>query len=1083
MDKCTQCNKCAAICPHAVIRPFLASNEELKKAPGSWEVRKATGGHQMAGLSFRIQASPMDCTGCEVCVTTCPDNALKMASMEEVVAGGHADNWNFAMSLPDRAGRFDKFSIKGSQFNQPLLEFSGACEGCGETPYAKLITQMFGQRMIVANTTGCSSIWGGTAGWVPYTVHKDTGKGPAWGNSLFEDNAEYGFGMVLGMIQRRKHLSSAVEGALAEGEAKSDAALRNALEQWLERKEDGDMSQKFGDEIQAILGAQMKGGAKLTENLETIWRLRDILTKPAMWMFGGDGWANDIGFGGIDHVVAVGDNVNFMIMDTEVYSNTGGQSSKATPLGSVAKFAQKGKRQQKKDLGGCFMSYQNVYVASVAIGANFQQCVRAFQEAEAHPGPSIVLCYSPCIEHRAKTGMSQMGNDQKAAVDCGYWPLYRYDPKLESLGEAPFQLDSKTISGKVVEFLRTQNRYAQLERSLPEDAEMLQKDLSDHLSKRHAAMKQRSEQKPVGASTEVAAGPPLVVLYGSETGTAEGVARRFVRAAKERGCTVPTCTELNDCCELETMDASTLVIFIATCGDGDIPANAHGFWEYLEKLSPGQLSAHSFVLFALGDKGYPKFCEAGKMIDGRLVKLGAKQLLAMGIGDQCDEDGWETGYSSWLPGVMDAVKAPPPRKRDGPPPALFDIEEHAGTSMRPPKLCPPGALLAEIEENRRMPPADYERDIRHFSLSNKDVDLVWHLGDAIGIYPENLPADVEDALAWFGYDGDAAVSVKLLCDASDVNARFAALSRERTTARQLLTEVVDLFGRPSKGFYAQLSEFCTDPKQKAEVLQIAGGDGYKAMLEESINYFEIFKKFPSAKPSLAHLLALVPPIKYRLYSIASSQDLVPGKVELTIVINRWPTKSGVLKTGTSTKYIASLPVGARVACTMTVGTFTFPDDKVPMVMAGLGTGIAPMRSFVQDRYYKKTVLGKEVGPMILFYGCRHEREEFFYKDEWEKYQKSGVLTEIVCAFSHDKPHYPPKMVFVNQKMEEHLSMIGKYMGELGGYFYMCGLAVAAPGIETALKKAMIGAGIVKAAGADAWIEDLKKSGRYSMESY
>merc|ERR1719203_2619948 len=245
---------------------------------------------------------------------------------------------------------------------------------------------------------------------------------------------------------------------------------------------------------------------QLPSNLNLVSRLRDVLTKPAMWMFGGDGWANDIGFGGLDHAVALGENVNIMIMDTEVYSNTGGQASKATPLGSVAKFAQKGRRQQKKDLGGCFMNYANVYVASCAIGANYQQTVRAFQEAEAHPGPSIVICYSPCIEHRTKTGMSQMGNDQRAAVECGYWPLYRFDPKMEALGEPVFQLDSKSITGKVTEFLRTQNRYAQLERSLPEDAEMLQKDLSEHLNKRHATMKQRSEQKPQGASTEAAAG-------------------------------------------------------------------------------------------------------------------------------------------------------------------------------------------------------------------------------------------------------------------------------------------------------------------------------------------------------------------------------------------------------------------------------------------------------------------------------------------------------------------------------------------------------------------------------------------------
>merc|ERR1740121_456333 len=479
------------------------------------------------------------------------------------------------------------------------------------------------------------------------------------------------------------------------------------------------MSQHFGDKIQHLLDAT---GRSLSANLDAVSRTRDVLTKPAMWMFGGDGWANDIGFGGIDHVVALGENVNVMIMDTEVYSNTGGQSSKATPLGSVAKFAQKGRRQQKKDLGGCFMAYQNVYVASVAMGANFQQTVRAFQEAEAHIGPSIVICYSPCIEHRAKTGMSQMGNDQKAAVDCGYWPLYRYDPKLESLGEAAFQLDSKSITGKVTEFLRTQNRYAQLERSLPEDAEQLQKALNDHLAQRHALMKERSEKKPLTQGTssliDGLKGPELHVLYGSETGTAESVARKFVRAAKERNCTVKKCTELSDMCELETMDPALFVIFISTCGDGDIPANAKGFWEYTEKLSLGQLSSHQFATFALGDKGYAKYCEAGKQIDARLKKLGAKQALSMGIGDQCDEDGWETGYSAWLPQLMEAIKAPAPAKREGPPAAIFQVVEpvdgDTSTKFVPSKLCPPEAVLAKVEENRRMPPPEYERDIRHF---------------------------------------------------------------------------------------------------------------------------------------------------------------------------------------------------------------------------------------------------------------------------------------------------------------------------------------------------------------------------------
>jgi len=1085
LDKCTQCNKCSLICPHAVIRPFLASTSELKTAPKSFETRRSQGGNQMAGLDFRIQASPMDCTGCEVCVSSCPDNALKMRNIKDAVADGHVDNWDFAMSLPSRGNRFDKFSVKGSQFNQPLLEFSGACEGCGETPYAKLLTQLFGKRMIIANATGCTSIWGASAGWIPYTTDKETGKGPAWGNSLFEDNAEYGLGMVLGMSQRRKHLTSAVEEALKDGEAKGNAELQDALEQWYERKDEGDLSMHCAEELQSALDSMAKGLSKLPPNLDMISRNRDVLAKPSMWMMGGDGWANDIGFGGIDHVVSLGENVNIVVLDTEVYSNTGGQSSKATPLGSVAKFAQKGKRRQKKDLAGAFMNYEGVYVASCAVGANYAQCVKAFKEAEAHNGPSLVVCYSPCIEHRAKTGMSHMGLDQKAAVDCGYWPLYRHDPNLIEKGENPFQLDSKTVNGKVFEFLRTQNRYAQLQRSLPEDAARLEKELNQHLMLRHDTMKAKSEQKQISKGvSELVAGlraPEVYVLYGSETGTAEGVARKFTRAAKDRGCAVKKLTELNDCGDLEKMDAATFVIFVATCGDGDIPANALDFEKQIQACGESSLSAHRFVLFALGDKGYPKFCEAGKVFQKGLIKAGAAHLLDMGIGNQGDEDGWETGYAEWLPKAMDAIGAPELPARDGPADPLFAIEEHSGATLIPPQLCPPGAVLASIEENRRLPPSDYERDIRHFVISNKDVDLPFHLGDAVGLFPQNMKDDVEEALAWFGYSPDTAITIESMDE--DINPRLAEVCQKRTTARQLLTEVVDIFGRPSRSFYSQIAEFASID-EKRELLAISSGDKFKSFLDESMTCFDIFKKFPSAKPSLAHLLSLIPAIRYRLYSIANSADYTPGVIELTIVVNQWKTKQGAVKTGTSTKYIAELPLGARIAATMTCGTFTFPrDDLTPMVMAGLGTGIAPIRSFVQDRMYKAKVQGKKVGPMVVFYGCRHEREEFFYKEEWELYQKEGVLTNIIPAFSHDKPHYPPKMVFVNQKMEDNKELLSKYMGESNGYFYMCGLAVAAPGIEKALKTSMAEANFIKTEDGDAWIEEMKQTGRYSMESY
>jgi len=339
---------------------------------------------------------------------------------------------------------------------------------------------------------------------------------------------------------------------------------------------------------------------------------------------------------------------------------------------------------------------------------------------------------------------------------------------------------------------------------------------------------------------------------------------------------------------------------------------------------------------------------------------------------------------------------------------------------------------------------------------------------------------VDEALAWFNLQGDKLLS--LTCVDDTASARLMALGKNHTTARQIFTEVLDLFGKPSRSFCKALAKFASE-SEAADLRAIAEGPRFTELQESSVSFFDLFKMFPSAKPSLDHLLGLLPAMKWRLYSIANSADYVPGVIELTVVINQWPSKSG-MKTGTSTKYIQRLKVGDRIAATMTNGTFTFPeDDRTPMVMAGLGTGIAPIRSFVQDRMYKKTVLKKEVGPMVVFYGCRHEREEFFYKEEWELYKKTGVLTELVNAFSHDKPHYPPKMIFVNQRMEEHQERLGDLLGKQGGYFYMCGLAVAVPGIDKALKGAMASQGVCAQGGEDAWMAEMKASGRYSQESY
>ena len=464
-ENCIQCNQCALVCPHASIRPFVMTEET--EAPETFVAKKANGVGD--GKLFRIQVSPYDCTGCGSCVNVCPakTKALKMAPLAEVEKVEN-DNWNFAMDLPTLDLPVNKATVKGSQFLQPMFEFSGACAGCGETPYVKLVTQLFGDRMIVANATGCSSIYGGSAPTCPYTVNKQ-GHGPAWANSLFEDNAEFGFGMNLATTHRRERLADLVR-QLAEGCGDEVKAICNA---WLENKDDAEGSRKAAPAVVKMAEECMNCGCECDEICKEIYDLRDLLVKKSQWIFGGDGWAYDIGYGGRDHVLAMDEDVNVLVMDTEVYSNTGGQSSKATPTGSVAKFAAAGKRTKKKDLGMMAMSYGYVYVAKVCMGANPAQLLKAMVEAEAYKGPSLIIAYAPCINHGIKAGMSKVQDEAKRAVEAGYWPLYRYNPDLAAQGKNPFTLDSKPATGDYKEFILGENRYAALKQQFPEEAATL----------------------------------------------------------------------------------------------------------------------------------------------------------------------------------------------------------------------------------------------------------------------------------------------------------------------------------------------------------------------------------------------------------------------------------------------------------------------------------------------------------------------------------------------------------------------------------------------------------------------------------
>lgn len=467
-ENCIQCNQCSLVCPHAAIRPYLAQPADLAGAPETFVTKDAIG-KEAAGLKFRIQVSPLDCTGCGNCADVCPAKvkALTMVPLEEVTAVEEA-NYNFAEQLPEVKVNFNPATVKGSQFRQPLLEFSGACAGCGETPYVKLVTQLFGDRMIIANATGCSSIWGGSAPACPYTVNRQ-GHGPAWASSLFEDNAEFGYGMALAVAKRQDELATAISKAL---EAPVSAAFKAACEGWLAGKDDAERSREYGDRIKALLPGEIgQASGEVKDLLLDIDRQKDYLTKKSIWIIGGDGWAYDIGYGGLDHVLASGANVNILVLDTEVYSNTGGQSSKATQTGAVARFAAGGKFTKKKDLGLMAMSYGYVYVASVAMGASHSQLIKALVEAEKYDGPSLIIAYAPCINHGINMNYSQ--REAKKAVEAGYWPLYRYNPQLAGEGKNPFILDYKTPTASFRDFLMGEIRYTSLKKQFPEKAEQL----------------------------------------------------------------------------------------------------------------------------------------------------------------------------------------------------------------------------------------------------------------------------------------------------------------------------------------------------------------------------------------------------------------------------------------------------------------------------------------------------------------------------------------------------------------------------------------------------------------------------------
>ncbi|HBT64854.1 MAG TPA: pyruvate:ferredoxin (flavodoxin) oxidoreductase [Ruminococcaceae bacterium] len=486
INKCIQCTQCSYICPHSTIRPFLLNEQENQSKPDTFKTKNAIG-KGLENLQFRIQVSPLDCTGCGNCADICPakGKALIMKPAE-IEIEMESDNWEYAMTVTAKDNLMNKYTIKGSQLVRPYLEFNGACPGCGEPQYIKLLTQLFGDRMMISNATGCSSIWGASAPSIAYTTDAN-GKGPAWINPLFEDAAEFGLGMHLGVKQIREEL---IKTAIRLIESDVNGNLKNTLQRWLETVYDGEGSRQTSRELIEIL----KGiDTSKNNDLKFLLDNKDFLVKKSIWSIGGDGWAYDIDYGGLDHVLSTGEDINIFVMDTEVYSNTGGQCSKSTPTASVAKLAASGKKQRKKDLGLMAMCYGNVYVAQIAMGANMNQTIKAITEAERYNGPSLIIAYAPCINHGIKTGMGTSLQQEKKAVEAGYWHLYRYDPRLKTEDKNPFQLDSREPKSDYKEFLNSEVRYSQLLNVFPELAPDLYELAAQNAAGRYERYKKLAE--------------------------------------------------------------------------------------------------------------------------------------------------------------------------------------------------------------------------------------------------------------------------------------------------------------------------------------------------------------------------------------------------------------------------------------------------------------------------------------------------------------------------------------------------------------------------------------------------------------
>ena len=838
------------------------------------------------------------------------------------------------------------------------------------------------------------------------------------------------------MKHRRERLIREVQNYVHEMELK-DASQKNATEtqlvslllDWLEsHDEKSDKCTLLFDKMKPLFqellpdADQPVGSVAQQTPLRKIWSDRDMFPKLSQWIVGGDGWAYDIGFGGLDHVEAFEANdVNVLVVDTEMYSNTGGQCSKATPAGAAVKFAMGGKQQRKKNIGEIFMTYEHVYVASVAL-SNHSQVLQAFLEADRHNGPSFIVAYAPCIQQGVRPrGLDDMFEESKFAVDSGYWPLYRYNPELVHEHKNPFVLDSKKLRKDVAAFLARESRFLNLKKKHPEIA-------ADLFARMNQDVQHRMEHL-----NQIAAGykafdheddAKVKVLYASETGTAARVARDFADA-----CVLSHVADAMDDVDVDDIEGTTTIFFISTCGQGAMPQNGKNFYKALCARTEPFKEGTKFGVMGLGDSSYYFFCEAAKMVEKRMLELGAEKILSMGHGDDSAEEGLEEGLHDFLDTVWPALEVPPPAevphiepvKVTFSPKAVQRPEEDMKVLHQYYQSDSSHAVSIPILSNTKMCRDDYNRDFRTIRLGIGN-DLHYQLGDALEIFPHNDPDKVAEFLHAYSTDFDERTVIKIHEFGIDGEISLGAL----------FTYVLDLFGKPSKHFLQQLATFEKDEEEKKTMLDpnFLKTEGKKS----GITIADALLRFKKAHPPIPILLSIIPPIKPRAYSIASAPLTNPAQMELLVLIDTWWCDEG-MRYGLNCDMLRKLKSGDHIWCRVHAGSMEPPTPDQAVVCAGIGSGLAPHMAFLRDKVRAAEAGETDIGKFSLFFGNRYRADEYLYQSELEEYEKKYDWFKLHVAFSRDDPS---KKVYVQDLVGQTDDARELLRDDPNGMLYVCG---------------------------------------------